>query len=105
MDIPSWTLGDRLRKARTAAGFDQRQLTRAIEDLTGDSFGGQNLVSRYESGARNPRGWVIRAWAEVCNVPVGWLRTGEVPPDLSAAQSRWIVQVAGQEGLLAEISS
>lgn len=71
-DLPVWTLGDRLRKAREFAGLDQDELAERI----GISRG---TVSNYElgRGQRPPKRIVINAWAEVTNVPVSWLTDTE----------------------------
>ncbi len=66
--VPAWTLGDRLRKAREHAGFEQGELAARI----GVSRG---TVSNYElgHGQRAPKLIVLRAWADECRVPLGWL--------------------------------
>lgn len=64
--LPSWSLGDRLRKAREAAGLEQRELaTRAgISRAT---------ISNAERGVGNPNLATLVSWAEACEVPVAWL--------------------------------
>jgi transcriptional regulator with XRE-family HTH domain len=66
--VPTWTLGDRLRKAREFAGMEQDELARRI----GISRG---TVSNYElgRGVRPPKVVVLRAWAQECGVPYSWL--------------------------------
>ncbi len=66
--VPTWSLGDRLRKAREFAGMEQDELARRI----GISRG---TVSNYElgRGVRPPKVVVLRAWAHECRVPYGWL--------------------------------
>lgn len=66
--VPSWTLGDRLRKAREHAGMEQGELAERI----GISRG---TVSNYElnRGTRPPKVVVLRAWANECNVPYEWI--------------------------------
>ena len=67
--IPTWTLADRLRKAREHAGLEQSELA--------DRMGvGRNTVSNYERAAHEPREIVLRAWATATGVPLEWLRTG-----------------------------
>jgi transcriptional regulator with XRE-family HTH domain len=63
--IPTWTRGDKLRKARETAGLNQQQLADAI----GIS---RRSVSTYESAGTSNRP-VLRSWAAECNVPVRWL--------------------------------
>lgn len=66
--VPNWTLGDRLRKAREHAGFEQGELAARI----GIS---RNTVGNYEldRGQRGPKMLVLRAWAHECDVPLDWL--------------------------------
>lgn len=69
--IPQWTLGDRLRKARTAAGLDRQHLA--------DDFGvSARTVSNYENDQTRAPKLVIREYALRCRVPVEWLETGLV---------------------------
>jgi len=73
-NIPTWTQGDRLRKAREWAGLDQDQLA----DRMGVSRGS---ISNYERD-KGDRLIVINAWALSTGVPKVWLLTGERPgPD------------------------
>lgn len=67
--VPTWTLGDRLRKAREFAGFEQGELAARV----GTSRG---TVSNYELGhwgIRGPKAVVVRAWADKCGVPLDWI--------------------------------
>lgn len=68
MAVPTWTLGDRLRKAREFAGLDQDDLAAAI----GISRG---TVSNYElgRGQKAPKVYVLRDWAKTCGVPLEWI--------------------------------
>lgn len=52
--IPTWTLGDRLRKARMHAGPDQGQLA----EVTGIH---RNTISSYEADRAIPRKPYLRA--------------------------------------------
>ena len=67
---PTWTLADRMRKAREAAGFDQSALARSL----GIS---RNSVSNYETGRTHPHQPVRELWAQRCGVPYEWLTGGE----------------------------
>ena len=69
--VPEWTLADRLRKARTDAGFEQADL----EGLTGIS---RKSISNYENGYTVPSKPVLESWARYCGVPYEWL-AGEGP--------------------------
>lgn len=70
--IPTWTVGDRLRKARESVEFEQAELAEAI----GVS---RATVSNYEGGRVAPRKIMLNAWALATGVPVEWLRSGVVP--------------------------
>lgn len=67
--VPTWTLGDRLRKAREHAGLKQTELA--------DEIGiGRSSIINYESDKAVPPRPVLLAWAVRCAVPYEWL-TGE----------------------------
>lgn len=68
--IPSWTLGDRLRKAREVAGISQAELARAIAVS-------RNTVSNAEGGRVAPRQIVLNAWSLATGVPLAWIQHGE----------------------------
>ena len=68
-NVPEWTVGDRLRKARVSAGLDQRE----IAEYIGMTHG---AIGLYELGRRTPKLGVLRLWAMRCDVDLDWLRTG-----------------------------
>ncbi len=65
-DVPTWTLGDRLRKAREHANLRQ-------EELAAELGISRASVSVYESGHRPPMRSILLAWAMVCHVDLDWL--------------------------------
>ena len=71
--IPTWTLGDRLRKARLHAGLDQAQLAA----ITGMS---RNTVGNYEADKSTPSKLYLRAWATATGVSIEWLQHGDDAP-------------------------
>lgn len=72
-DIPRWTLGDRLRKAREHAGLSTAAL--------GTDLGlHRNSIGAYERDQTEPKRAVLMAWALRCGVPFEWLVSGEAPP-------------------------
>ena len=73
---PTWTLEDRLGKARRHAGLAQADLAKYI----GVS---KRAISAFETGTRKPRLGFVRLWAECCGVPLEWLIED---PDV---KSRW----------------
>ena len=91
--VPTWTLGDRLRKAREFAGLEQGELA----DRIGISRG---TVSNYElsRGQRPPKRLVLRAWAEITGVPLDWLAGDLLRPEVRVqAGGRDIAPGAGRD--------
>lgn len=70
--IPEWTLGDRLRKARSLTGLTTRDFAERI----GVSHG---TVTNAENDARTVRPITIKQWALVAGVPEEWLLRGTSP--------------------------
>jgi transcriptional regulator with XRE-family HTH domain len=71
--IPTWTIADRLRKAREVTGMDQREFA----DHIGIS---RNTVTNYETGktTRFSRP-MLAAWAMATGVPLEWLEGMKAP--------------------------
>lgn len=63
---PTWTIGDRLRKARETAGIGVQEMADALGVDRG-------TITRYER-ATAVRGQTVLAYAKVCEVDEGWLR-------------------------------
>lgn len=76
-NIPQWSLGDRLRKAREDAGIKQDEMARRLAKSRG-------AVSGWESDLHRPDVLAIRAWAHESGVPVWWL-LGQEPTDRAAS--------------------
>lgn len=72
--VPTFTLGDRLRKAREVAGLEQVPLA----DMIGVH---RQTVSAYEAGKTHPRRHALVAWALATGVSAVWLETGCTPGD------------------------
>lgn len=68
----SFTIGDRLRKAREWAGLEQEQLAAEIDISRG-------TVSNYERGETQPKKLALKAWAIRCGVPLSYLEAGTLP--------------------------
>lgn len=85
--VPEWTMGDRLRKAREAAGFDQVDLA----ELIGVS---RTTVSNHEVGVgkRGPSRLLLRAWAHETGVPVWWLEGQPGPSDGTSLSDTELMQ-------------
>lgn len=87
--IPTWSLQDRLRKARQHAQLEQDELAERI----GVS---PNTISNYETGrtTRHQR-VVLRQWALATGVPLAWIIEGDdigpdSPSDQAVTQKGWI---------------
>ena len=65
-DIPEWTLGDRLRKAREHAGLTQAELAHMI------GIARSSVVS-YESDRTTPSRPVVLSWSMATGVPTEWV--------------------------------
>ena len=72
-NVPSWSVGDRLRKARETAGLSQS----ALSELTGIS---RRTITSYEGGT-TPKRTALLAWSMATGVPLDWLLTGDTGPD------------------------
>lgn len=62
----TWTLGERLAKARRRQKWTQTELAARLGI-------GRRSISRYEDDLAVPSTAVLIAWAQVCDVPYGWL--------------------------------
>lgn len=76
--IPTWTLGDRLAKARETAGIGVQQMARLL-DIS------RNTVTNWEHGRADPTRSAVMAYSTITNVPMWWLE-GQAPCDGGDAQ-------------------
>ena len=74
--VPSWTIGDRLRKAREAAGLSQ-------SEFAGETGISRRSISRYESSNIVPPKSMQLLWQLRTGVPSEWITTGCTPRDLN----------------------
>lgn len=68
--VPEWTLGDRLRKARTRVKANQDDIASKLRIST-------RSIANYESDTTQPSYLVVKEWAEVTGVDLNWLMNGE----------------------------
>lgn len=76
--VPTFTIGDRLRKARTMLGTDMD--VKRFADLIAVS---KNTITNYELENTDParmKPIVLRQWAMATGVDYEWLLHGETPP-------------------------
>ncbi len=67
-DLPQWSLGDRLQKAREHAGLTRDELAERLGVK-------KNSLWNWEADASRPRDLLdlLNKWAKETNVPVQWL--------------------------------
>ena len=84
--IPSWTRGDRLRKAREHAGI-------GVQEMADHLLVSRSTITNYESDTTHPTSVRLRRWSEVTGVPEEWLSSGiteglDVRPSRCTGQPR-----------------
>lgn len=67
--VPTWTVGDRLRKAREITGLDRQAFAADLEIS-------RNTLAKYETGDAVPPRTLLLAWAMRTGVSVEWLTGG-----------------------------
>ena len=80
--IPTWTVGDRLRKAREAAGLRQ-------VDLCTQLHVARATIAGWENDQHKPTFLAIERWAQITGVPVNWLAVGEEEDAVIRAVNLW----------------
>lgn len=65
MSLPTWTLQDRLRKAREHAGLKQEELAQKLQTT-------RQTLGRWENGSHAPTEKNLQALAEATGVPLDW---------------------------------
>jgi transcriptional regulator with XRE-family HTH domain len=69
----TWTLGDRLAKARKVAGI-------SAQDMADELGVSVSMVSRYENDKSPLRRSYLRTWAQITGAPLDWLIEGDERP-------------------------
>lgn len=74
--IPTWTLGDKLHKARKDAGLQTSDMAALLKCS-------RNTITNWEAGRTAPNPATITLWAQITGVPPAWLSDehAEVPAD------------------------
>ena len=70
--VPTWTTGDRLRKARVMGGWTVAEFARQV-------LCSEKTVNNYEADKVKPRALLMEKWASVTGVDAMWLETGKTP--------------------------
>lgn len=82
--VPTWTLADRLTKAREHAGLKQEELAELIEVSA-------RTIGKYERGQSTPKRSTLMAWAIATNVPPRWLAEGVgAPGEVVVSPTIWM---------------
>jgi len=81
--IPQWTLGDRLRKAREEAGISVAGMAERLGIA-------RNTLSTWEHDkvASVPM-LGVKAYADICNVPIWWLAGGDDDAPADVTSTTW----------------
>lgn len=74
--MPAWSIGERVRKARTHAGLSRKEMADRINVSV-------RTLSRWENDVTTPRGSTLSLIALLCNVPVFWML------DVDPAEDGW----------------
>lgn len=91
---PTFTIGDRLRKARETAQLDQNEMAALLKERGFKA--GRSAVGNWENEHSQPRRFMdlIDAWAEITGVDSAWLLTG-VSPGQGANQNWKFLNTTG----------
>lgn len=87
--VPEWTMGDRLRKARSLTGMTVAQFAAA-------SLISAKSINNYEADKYPPKLLALKRWAEVTGVSESWLLTG-----VSSGTHRYRIDRAGKKSVAA----
>lgn len=68
-NVPSWDLGDRMRKSLKVAGISVNDMAARLEVT-------RETVSTWINGRHRPTAAVLLVWADATHVPYSWLRDG-----------------------------
>lgn len=72
LEVPQWTLGDRMRKARETRAI-------GVGEMAGIMMRNRNTINNYESDKTRPPRPVLDRWAEVTGTPLDWI-IGDASP-------------------------
>jgi transcriptional regulator with XRE-family HTH domain len=86
----TWTTGDRMTKARKAAGI-------SVEDMAERFAVNRHTIGRWESDKTKPTKAVLLVWSQITECPFDWLVGIEAnpfgpavtPTDLRTSRSGW----------------
>lgn len=92
--LPVWTFGDRIRKARTIAGMDQRQFAETIEV-------NPSSLAAWETDRATPRNIVAisKRVEALTRIPAAWLLGVDAPPPANGQHGGGTPQGSQPSGL------
>lgn len=65
--VPEWTMGDRLRKARSLTGM-------TVQEFAAATLISARTINNYEADRFPPKLLALKRWSEVTGVSEAWLR-------------------------------
>jgi len=70
MTTPTFTLSDRLRKARKSSGLGSNDMAELLETS-------RTTISNYESGRTEPTATTVARWADITDADLVWIIVGD----------------------------
>lgn len=86
MNTPTWTLQDRIRKAREHAGLKQEELAAQLSVT-------RHTLGRWEKGDNEPPTKKLEALAKVTGVPLSWFYAQDSEQPAQAITQRFTIEV------------
>ncbi|MFJ3030827.1 helix-turn-helix domain-containing protein [Rothia terrae] len=86
MSTPTWTLQDRIRKAREHAGLKQEELAVQLSVT-------RHTLGRWEKGDNQPPAKKLEALAEATGVPVEWFYAQDNEHPSPSTSQRFTIEV------------
>jgi transcriptional regulator with XRE-family HTH domain len=74
-EVPEWTVGDRIRKAREFRGLSRQDVV--DKDFTQEFT--VRIIGNYEAGITKPRPSALKALANLIQISYEWLESGKAP--------------------------
>lgn len=86
MNTPTWTLQDRIRKAREHAGLKQEELAAQLSVT-------RHTLGRWEKGDNEPPAKKLEALAEATGVPLEWFYAQDGEQSEQTTPQRFTIEV------------
>lgn len=85
VEVPQWTMGDRMRKARIKAGI-------GVSEMADTFMCSRGTITNWETDRSKASKRRMEKWAELCGVPLLWIVRGEGydgPSVIEESSSAW----------------